>query len=824
MSHRPPSADERSRLAQIASMDLEAARPSFERIARLAQCVFRTPMVHVSLVEADRLWIAGVSDVALPPVSREHAFADVVVRRERALWVEDAASDKRFKDNPFVTGSQHFRFYAGAPIRLSNGDCVGALSVIDRKPRAHDPFLEDRLTEFAALVADDWERRRALGALAKEQVEARTANQLLSNILDIAPVSLIMTDLDLNVIRASALWRSRVGPKLGGDPTGGPVYAAFPESKSFWIGVRDRCVAGRSVRSERSRFEDADGKTLWIQSEIIPWRGSDGEVGGLLVVTHDITEVVTALEQSERSERRLRLATEMAELHVWEVNHRSRDLKSEGVPPIYEGVSYDELTTHVWKVLHPDDRPRTEALWEKHLADGTPFRTVIRVLQPDGAPLWTSLAVETIRDDAGEVDRVVIVTRNIDREKRAEEAMARALDAAEAANRSKSEFLANMSHEIRTPLNGVMGVAGALARTPLEAAQLEMVELIEGSAEVLENLLSDVLDIARIESGRLELHNEPFDLGATLRGVAALFEPKAIHKGLEFTTDIDPEAETFVRGDATRIRQIVSNLLSNAIKFTDEGRINLGARAKRNGDRLALELVVSDTGIGFDAKFAARLFERFEQADGSITRRFGGTGLGLAISRSLADAMGAALSAKSSPGKGATFTLALELPCAEAGAGRGSRSRTELQQIVERRMNAPKVLLAEDHPTNRKVVALILEAVGVDLTAVENGLAALEASSVRDFDLILMDMQMPVLDGLSAIRAIRDREAREGRPRTPILALTANAMPEHASATMEAGADGHLTKPISAATLVEAVREVCEPQTPEPKLAARAAS
>ena len=186
--------------------------------------------------------------------------------------------------------------------------------------------------------------------------------------------------------------------------------------------------------------------------------------------------------------------------------------------------------------------------------------------------------------------------------------------------------------------------------------------------------------------------------------------------------------------------------------------------------------------------------------------------------------MGAGLSAKSSPGKGAAFTLALELPSAEGGAARASRSPTELQQIVERRMNAPKVLLAEDHPTNRKVVALILEAVGVDLTAVENGLAALEASAHRDFDLILMDMQMPVLDGLSAIRGIRDREAREGRSRTPILALTANAMPEHAKATREAGADGHLTKPISAATLVEAVRDVCEPRAPETRLEVRAAS
>ncbi|HKT53524.1 MAG TPA: ATP-binding protein, partial [Caulobacteraceae bacterium] len=633
------------------------------------------------------------------------------------------------------------------------------------------------------------------------------------------------TDVDLNVIRASAQWRSRAAPALDGDPIGRPVYAVEPATASFWLSVRDRCLAGEAIRSGRARVKGADGQALWLQSDIIPWRESDGAVGGLLIVTHDITEVVIALEQSERAERRLRLATEMAELHVWEINHRDRDLKSEGVAPIYEGVSYDQLTTHVWDVVHPDDLERTRQLWTKHLNEGTPFRSIVRVLRPEGPPVWTSLAVESIRDAAGELDRVVIVTRNIDREKRAEDAMARALDAAEAANRSKSEFLANMSHEIRTPLNGVMGVAGALARTELQPAQREMVNLIESSAEVLENLLSDVLDIARIESGRLELRSEPFDLVATLQGVAALFEPKAVQKGLGFKTNVDPGATSFVRGDATRIRQIVSNLLSNAIKFTDRGQVSLGARIDRKSDKVAVKIVVSDTGIGFDAKFAKRLFQRFEQADGSITRRFGGTGLGLAISRSLADAMHGSLNAKSSPGEGATFTLALDLPCAEPGdAGQTKPASTPLQQIVERRMNGPKVLLAEDHPTNRKVVTLILDAVGVDLTAVENGLAALEASAARDFDLILMDMQMPVMDGLSAIRAIREREAREGRPRTPILALTANAMPEHAKATTEAGADGHLTKPITAATLVEAVREVCERQPAKSQRDVRASS
>jgi len=229
---------------------------------------------------------------------------------------------------------------------------------------------------------------------------------------------------------------------------------------------------------------------------------------------------------------------------------------------------------------------------------------------------------------------------------------------------------------------------------------------------------------------------------------------------------------------------------------------------------VSLRLIVRDTGIGFDAKVGAKLFNRFEQADGSITRRFGGTGLGLAISRSIAEAMGGTLEAVSQPGAGAAFTLALDLPRAR-GESAAAPAAVTAPVEPETILNRPRVLLAEDHPTNRKVVALILEAVGVDLTIVENGQAAVEAAQANDFDVILMDMQMPVMDGLTAIRLIRERERAMGARRTPILALTANAMPEHARASAEAGADGHLSKPIAAAKLIEAVRHAFEPASDE---------
>ena len=301
------------------------------------------------------------------------------------------------------------------------------------------------------------------------------------------------------------------------------------------------------------------------------------------------------------------------------------------------------------------------AAWDRYEQLGEPFRATFRMLQRDAPHVWVQSAAELIRGDDGEVERTVGVLRNIDKEKRAEITLARAKEAAEGANRAKSEFLANMSHEIRTPLNGVMGVASALARTGLDPNQREMVGLIESSAKTLETLLSDVLDLARVESGRMTLVYEPFELSHCLADVAALFQPSAEEKGLDLIVDIGPGVEGVYLGDAARVRQILSNLVSNAVKFTPSGEVRIGASALRTPDGVEAKIWVKDTGIGFDDEVKARLFSRFEQADGSITRRYGGTGLGLSISRSLAERMGGDLDAASAPGQGATFTLTLPL-------------------------------------------------------------------------------------------------------------------------------------------------------------------
>jgi signal transduction histidine kinase/CheY-like chemotaxis protein len=385
--------------------------------------------------------------------------------------------------------------------------------------------------------------------------------------------------------------------------------------------------------------------------------------------------------------------------------------------------------------------------------------------------------------------------------------------AAEEASRSKSDFLANMSHEIRTPLNGVVAMADALARSDLGPREREMVDIVRSSSDTLERLLSDILDTAKIESGEITIEPAPFHLADLVRETAALWRPKAEEKGVALTIAIPPEAERLAHGDVVRIRQILTNLVSNALKFTAEGEVRLNIEDCAD-DRV--RFTVTDTGVGFEQDQKARIFGRFHQADGSITRRFGGTGLGLTISRELADLMGGVLDCDSDPGVGSRFWFEVPLPIVHATQpGEAPVSDSDVGVVPLR------ILLADDHPANRKVIEVLLADTSAELVGVADGSEALEAFRAGGFDLVLMDMQMPVMDGLTATAEIRALESQCGWHRTPVLMLTANAMPEHVEAGRRAGSDGHLAKPVTMATLFAGITQALASHDADP--AARAA-
>ena len=378
--------------------------------------------------------------------------------------------------------------------------------------------------------------------------------------------------------------------------------------------------------------------------------------------------------------------------------------------------------------------------------------------------------------------------------------LAEARDQALEAVELKSQFLANMSHEIRTPMNGVLGFVELLLDSEPTETQRSYLETVRGSGESLMTILNDILDFSKIEAGKLELETVDFDLFEIVRQVGELMRAQAQSKSLAFEVECTGGSSR-LRGDPTRLRQILGNLVGNAIKFTQEGEVRVRVEVSDEHHLRQVRLTVSDTGIGIPEEQRRLLFQPFTQGDGSTTRRFGGTGLGLAISRRLVDMMGGRIGVESEYGQGSTFEVLLGLPAArpiEASATESAKpERTEVRPA--------RVLLVEDNPVNRRLVQLMLERVGHTVDTAENGAMALERFEPGRYDVILMDAQMPRMDGYEATRVIRSRE--RGAAPVPILALTARAMKGDRERCIEAGMSDYLTKPVSSATLLGAIEE-----------------
>lgn len=467
-----------------------------------------------------------------------------------------------------------------------------------------------------------------------------------------------------------------------------------------------------------------------------------------------------------------------------------------------EGKTYPEAILAATMAVRPDLAPEDARAAAAYISDMLEKGEPVEVQTPHGAIMQI---VETKLSFGGSVAVGADVTGIHARERE----LRKARKEAEAANEAKSAFLANISHEIRTPLNGILGMAQLLASSDLSGEQRDQLETILDSGKTLMAILNDVLDLSKIEAGKFDISPIDNDLGHLLRRLEKLWAPRATEKGLELKLEIDADAETFLRFDPVRVRQCVSNLVSNAIKFTEKGSVTVSTSVVPLGDgAFEVRIRVADTGIGMNAETAGKLFAPFAQADASTSRRFGGTGLGLSISLKLAELMDGGITVESEEGQGAVFTLSFR---ALSGCRTGeAHSHEDVDKTGGVRWaKGLSMLLVDDHALNRKVARLFLEPLGISIVEAVNGEEALRWLQTQPFDLVLLDMHMPVMDGPEALAHIRAHDVPAIRD-VPVIALTADSLGVSKRLYDEMGADGYVGKPIDHRELIVEIGRVLE--------------
>ncbi|MCL5776992.1 ATP-binding protein [Limibaculum sp. FT325] len=593
---------------------------------------------------------------------------------------------------------------------------------------------------------------------------------------------------------SAGAWRIHdLTPRADGPTVGEALDGYDPADRAELRKAFQRALHAGAPYDLEVRLRLPDGRLRAVNAIGRAERGGDGRISGLFGVLRDVTEELRALARATRAETRLRNAVEAlpdgfalfdAADRLVLSNRRYREIYAESAEAIRPGASFEEILRHgLARGQYPQAVGREEDWLAERLHRHEGVCTVVEQELPGDR--WYRV-VESPTAEGGRVGFRVDITALKRQQRELEAARLRA----EAANAAKSAFLASMSHEIRTPMNGVIGMAAALEALVPEPRARKMLAAIAESGDMLTSILDDVLDVSKIEAGRMTLEHTRLALDEIARRIEPVHAIKASEKGISLDVRVDPALPRMRIGDPVRLQQILHNLVGNAIKFTPSGEVAVHVSgAPDDAGKVIFE--VRDTGIGMSPEQAARVFERFTQADASTTREFGGTGLGLAIVRGLADAMGGEVSLGSRPGKGTEVRVILPLPVAPPDPG------ADLPAAASPRPRAGlRILAADDNRVNRMVLMACLAPLDAEVTMVESGVEALAAYEAGAFDAALLDISMPGMDGIELVAGLRWIEALQHRPKVPAIAVTANAMPHQAERYIAAGFAAHLPKPI----------------------------
>lgn len=674
----------------------------------------------------------------------------------------------------------------------------------------------------------------------RTQVDERTQqlalkSDLLQTVLNTVPVRVFWKDRLSRYLGCNAAFARDAGKSDPSELLGKTDYDLVWSNEA----EQYRSDDAKIIASERSRiaFEEpqttSSGHTAWLRTSKVPLKDQTNQVIGVLGIYEDISEQRATETRLRRSEERFALAMQAASDGLWDWNIQTQVTYFSPQWKAMLGYADHELENSfsTWeRLVDEDDRVWTMALIHDCLCGkSNGFKTEFQMRHKDGH--WVDILSRAmiVRTPNGEPLRMVgthvditernAIARELEQAAQTMEQQNQALSVAHtqalAATEAKSIFLASMSHEIRTPLNAIIGMAELLKETSLSQDQADYIQRFSRAADHLMDLLNAILDLSKIEAGELQLEQIPFNPRELMATVRDLLAVSAESKQLTLDMHVQPDVPSTVIGDPTRLRQVLMNLVGNAIKFTEQGQVVVTVEVIAD-DRM--RFAVSDTGIGIPSDKLPFIFDSFTQGDTTTTRKFGGTGLGLSISQHLVNMMNGHLAVTSTPGVGSTFEFTLRLPNANETVTSRSNGHVQRETEPPTRPSAPplRILVVDDLEDNRAIVAHYLKNSVYVIETAQNGQIAVEKFQTGRYDLVLMDMQMPIMDGLQATSTIRQWERAHHHTPTPILALTAHALKEEAKKSLDAGCTAHLTKPIRKQALIQAIQDYVMPQTAHP--------
>jgi PAS domain S-box-containing protein len=792
-------------MRRVAKRAIDLDSP-FDRLTALLCNTFDMPYGVVSVVDGDVTVFRSQVGLGESAIQRNLSVSQMLVEQGAGatLVIEDAARHPEVQTHPLVAGPPYLRFFAGATISTEDGRAVGAVGVMDVKPHPAPSGERLETLRLIARLAGEMVDQAAAARIQAEQLQLLAMAESVTGVgnwrLDRATNRVVWSD---EVYRIYGVDRATFDPSLDD-----ALKYYHPDDRVRLEDLLQRAGETGEGFETRLRLIRDDGEVRHVISRGGAERLEDGSIGGLFGVFQDLTEADRAQQRLVHSEAQYRLlANRVTDVIVTYDLDGLLTYASPSIAAVTGHCPEALIGQSVLSLILPEDVPDLTERFRDMVAgrlDAAAERLRYRVVTRSGATVWFEAQTTIIRDGDGRAVEFQDVIRDISETKRLEDQLIKSRDRAEAGARAKSEFLANMSHELRTPLTSVIGFSGLLqASKRLPAVEQGHAERIHTASGALLSVINDILDYSKLEAEAVDMELLAFAPRGLAEGAAAIVESQCRDKGLILAVEISPDLPAALTGDEGRLRQVVLNFLSNAVKFTPRGRVHLsvGGRPAADGHWM-LRVAVTDTGIGLSADQVSTMFDRFTQGDASTTRVYGGTGLGLAISRRLAELMGGRVGVESVPGEGSTFWLEVVLPTAD------TIKRTDSEEVTVAGAGH-RILVADDAAANRELIIAILAGLGLEADAVCDGAEAVDAVRTGDYDLVLMDMQMPVMDGLVATQAIRAMDGPVAR--LPILALSANVQREQIDRCLAAGMDGHLGKPIQIVELAEALGRFLQP-------------